>query len=201
MKKKEISTKDPQFILASSSRTRKKQIEKELRNVSIKSHKINESKVKKQNSALNVTDLGFLLAKKKAESILEKHPKGYVIGSDQLLVCDNRIVNKATSTKKAIENLSFISGKKHCLLSFTFVYRDGKFFFKEVKKANLKLKKMTKEQIKSYVLSNTETALTTVGSYKIEENYKHKLIKVIDGDEETILGFPIKNFIKKVKSS
>ena len=65
MKKKEILTTSPQFILASSSLTRKKQIEKAFENVSITSHNINEKEVKRQNSALNVVDLGFLLAKKK----------------------------------------------------------------------------------------------------------------------------------------
>ena len=44
------------------------------------------------------------------------------------------------------------------------------------------------------------TALSCVGSYKIEDNNKHKFIEIVDGNLETIIGFPAKNLIDIIKN-
>ena len=69
-----------------------------------------------------------------------------------------------------------------------------------MKKAKLILRDLSKNQITSYVNQNRKTALSTVGSYKIEDNSKYGLIIVKSGDIETILGFPIKDFFNKLKN-
>lgn len=53
--------------------------------------------------------------------------------------------------------------------------------------------------INDYVKNNKKTVLTTVGSYRIEENQKYNFIKIIRGNKETIKGFPIKDLLKKLK--
>ena len=52
----------------------------------------------------------------------------------------------------------------------------------------------------SYLNQNKHAALSSVGSYKIEENKRHNFIDIKEGDLETILGFPLKGFLKKFKS-
>ena len=59
---------------------------------------------------------------------------------------------------------------------------------------------ISRNDIELYVKNNKKTVLTTVGSYKIEENSKYKFLRVIEGDRETILGFPIQDLIKKIKN-
>ena len=74
-----------------------------------------------------------------------------------------------------------------------------RFYFQQVKKASIFVKNLSQRDIESYVRTNHKTVINTVGSYKIEENPKYKFIRVINGDLETILGFPIKDLIEKIK--
>ena len=89
-------------------------------------------------------------------------------------------------------------GKTHTLISAIFVKKDGAEFFKEVKKGNtFYFNKLKVEVLDKYIKENKETVLNTVGSYKIEDNQKYNFIKIIEGEFETILGFPLKNFWRK----
>ncbi len=194
----EILTNSKQIILASSSSTRKNDLKKHFKYfISIK-HTADELKIKRENQHLNYRDLVLLLAKKKAESVMKKYPKNTIIASDQILTCKNIMINKPSSIKQAKENLKFIIGKKHQLISAIYVIHNQNVYFKEVKEATLFFKAITEQQLDTYLNENNETALTTVGSYKIEENEKYKFIKIRSGDVETIKGFPLKNFLEKM---
>jgi septum formation protein len=194
----EILTNNKQIILASSSSTRKNDLKKHFKYfISIK-HTADELKIKRENQHLNYRDLVLLLAKKKAESVMKKYPKNTIIASDQILTCKNIMINKPSSIKQAKENLKFIIGKNHQLISAIYVIHNQNVYFKEVKEATLFFKAITEQQLDTYLNENNETALTTVGSYKIEENEKYKFIKIISGDVETIKGFPLKNFLEKM---
>ena len=74
-----------------------------------------------------------------------------------------------------------------------------KYYFQQAKTASLFFVNITKKDIELYVKNNAKTVLTTVGSYKIEENSKYQFLSITDGDLETILGFPIKDLLKKIK--
>ena len=87
-----------QFILASSSQTRIKMLKKYIKNSVIEKHKINEDEIKKKYKS---GDLVCLLAQKKAESIKDLFPKGIIIGSDQILVCQNKEINKPKNINEA----------------------------------------------------------------------------------------------------
>jgi septum formation protein len=194
----EILTNSKQIILASSSSTRKNDLKKHFKYfISIK-HTADELKIKRENQHLNYRDLVLLLAKKKAESVMKKYPKNTIIASDQILTCKNIMINKPSSIKQAKENLKFIIGKNHQLISAIYVIHNQNVYFKEVKEATLFFKAITEQQLDTYLNENNETVLTTVGSYKIEENEKYKFIKIISGDVETIKGFPLKNFLEKM---
>ena len=69
---------------------------------------------------------------------------------------------------------------------------------KRLQKQFFFFKTITEQQLDTYLNENNKTALTTVGSYKIEDNEKYKFIKIISGDIETIKGFPLKNFLEKM---
>jgi len=139
-----------------------------------------------------------ILSKKKAESVLKEYPNEIIIGSDQILICKNKIFDKALTIKQAKENLYFLSGKEHELLSSIYVIKKGKYFFHETKKARIFFKEKTEKEINEYITKNNKTALLTVGAYKIEENKKFNFVKILSGDKEVILGIPIKNFLKKM---
>ncbi len=184
-----------QFILASSSQTRIKMLKKYIKNSVIEKHKINEDEIKKKYKS---GDLVCLLAQKKAESIKDLFPKGIIIGSDQILVCQNKEINKPKNINEAKKNMLFLRNKCHTLVSAIYVLNNSKFFYKEKKTATLFFKNISEREIDDYLQENEAIALSSVGSYKIEDNDKHNFIEIINGDLETILGFPLKKFISKI---
>ncbi len=195
MKNRNLSTKPYKVILASSSETRRKYIKKFIKEVKMIDHLVKEEKIKEKIK--NPNKLALTLAKEKAASVRHMFPEDMIIGSDQVLVCDHTIMSKPKNHNDAIKNLLFLRNKKHFLVSSIFVFKGTKIFFKQVKKAQLVFKDISKEEIERYVNNNENTVFSTVGSYKIEENNKHKFLDVITGDTDVIIGFPIKDFIRK----
>ena len=63
-------------------------------------HQIQETKIKKTIQKRSFINLVKLLAKKKAESIVEDYPVNIIIGSDQILVCDGKLINKSRNLLK-----------------------------------------------------------------------------------------------------
>ena len=200
-KKMKESTKNQQIILASSSLTRAKIIKRYFRNVIIKEHKINEEKIKTNYQDLTPENLVVRLAKEKARSLLKDYEEKIIIGSDQILICKNKRIDKAANIEEAKKKLLFMRGREHLLMSSIYVLKNGEFFFKELKKATLYFRNIENKEIEQYLEKNSESALMSVGAYRIEENNKHNFVKILSGDLETIKGFPVKNFINKLKAT
>ena len=189
-----LLTKNTVFILASSSEARKKISQNYKLNVEIKNHKINEEKEKEKLLNKNIEEIPLLLAKKKAESIVNDFPNRFIIGSDQVLIFEKKIFGKPKSIDEAKQNFQKFQGKKHQLISSIYITQNYKKVWTITKKAELYLNKMTNKQVNTYIMKNQKTALKTVGSYKIE-NQNDNLIQIKKGDIDTIMGFPIKNFL------
>ena len=189
-------TKNKQFVLASSSQTRILIAKQIFENIKVVKHNFNEEKERGGNP--DHTKTALLLAKGKACSVAKQYPKDIVIGSDQILICNNKLINKVKSKQQAKKKLEFLSGKKHTLWSAIYVINEQKKFYEQIKKAVLKFKILTNEEIENYIEKNPLAVFNSVGSYKIEDNHKHNFVKIITGDRETILGFPLKGFLRKL---
>ena len=138
------------------------------------------------------------LAQLKAQSVIENKDE-LIIGSDQILICESKLIDKPRTINEAKQNLIFLRNKKHKLISSVVVIYRNDIVFKETKEAILKMKKISDNDIEMYLAKNKETALNCVGSYKIEENNKYNFLDVIEGDLETIIGFPASKFIESIK--
>ena len=196
MRKHKQLTSNYRIILASSSKTRIDYLKKYTKNFTVDKHLIDEDKFK--ISILEPEKLSSDLAKQKALSLRTKYPNDIIIGSDQVLVCDKIIISKPKTLKKAKENLLFLKNKTHKLYSSIYVIKRGEQFFSHLKVAKIFFKNVSDSILNSYISNNKETVLSTVGSYKIEDNNKFNFIKILSGDRETILGFPLEDFIKKL---
>ena len=196
--KKENYTKLSKVILASLSEIRNKMLNEYFANVCNVPHNAEEEKYKKGKK--KPEEIALRIAKEKALSVLENYPNETIIASDQILVCENKVLSKPKSLEEATKKLLFLRNKAHKLYSSIYVIKEGKCYFQQVKVASLFFANITQNDIELYIKNNKKTALTTVGSYKIEENSKYKFLSIIDGDLETILGFPIKNLIKKIRN-
>ncbi len=194
---KEKHTKLSKVILASSSEVRNRMLNQYFSEVISVPHNADEEKFKRLEQ--KPEEIVLRIAKEKALSVLEKYPTEIIIASDQILLCENKVISKPKSLEEAIQKLLFLRNKVHKLYSSIFAIKTGKVYFQQVKMATLFFANITQNDIKLYVKNNKKTVLTTVGSYKIEENSKHKFLSNIDGDLETILGFPIKDLIEKIK--
>lgn len=192
-----LYTKHKQVILASSSKTRVNYLKQHLDRILVVRHKVDEKKIKDEFIETNFTDLVRLLAKKKAESVMEDYSKNIIIGSDQILVCEGKLINKSESLSEAKNNLINLRGKRHTLISSLYVVKNKKFYFEETKKAEMLFKKISQKKIDEYVSQQNKEVLKSVGSYRIEDNSRYNFLKILKGDYETIIGFPLKNFIRK----
>ena len=74
-------------------------------------------------------------------------------------------------------------------------------YFRNNKNSETFFKSTTESEIHKYVKENKEAVFSSVGSYRIEDNKKNNLVEVLSGDNETIIGFPIKKFIRKIRMS
>ena len=191
-----LYTNHEQVIIASSSKTRISFLKQHFQKVLATRHKVEEDKLKKKYSKLEFVDLVKILAKRKAESIMLDFPKSIVIGSDQILVCGKKLINKSVNLQEAKENLLNMRGKKHKLISSTYAIKNRKFYFEETKEAELLFKNISSKKIEDYLQANKDV-LTSVGSYRIEDNTKYNFLKILKGDYETIIGFPLEKFKHK----
>ena len=91
-----------------------------------------------------------------------------------------------------------LRGKKHTLISSTYVIKNKKLYFEETKKALMLFKNVSQKKIEDYLIENKKDVLMSVGSYRIEDNSQYNFLKILKGEHETIIGFPLKNFKSKV---
>lgn len=196
-----LSTIDYKVILASSSKTRKKILEDYGILVKTIPHKVNEQLVKEKKNLKPkklVKKLAMLKAKSVAENkMLKDH---FVIGSDQILLCENKRIDKATNLEQAYANMSFLNDKEHMLLSSSYVYKNMQEIWSATKTAVIYMKKLTNLQIKDYITANTNIVLETVGGYKVEDDVM-KCIAIKSGNLEVVQGFPIRGFVTYLKTN
>lgn len=192
-----LYTENEHVILASSSQTRISYLKKYFRKAIAVQHKVDEMEIKRKNKDLSFEDLVKLLAKRKAQSIMEDYQEGIVIGSDQLLVCDGKLFNKSKNISEARSNLIKLRGKKHRLISSTYAMKNQKPYFEETKEAEVLFKNVSQIRIEKYLTEKKKEVLMSVGSYRIEDNKKYNFLKILEGDYETIIGFPLINLKNK----
>ena len=192
-----ISTIKTQIILASTSETRRKILE--CYNIKAKyiKHGVDEHK-EIQNYKEKKSKLAGYLAKKKVESIEKKYKRSLIIGSDQIILCKDNLINKPNTEEEAIKNLLLLQGDSHKLVSAICVLTPEGEYKTIEDKAKVYMKKVRTSDIETYVKNNKSIVYSTSGSYKIE-NDKLKCIKKIEGERETILGFPIKKILPLLK--
>ena len=191
-----LSTMCQQIILASSSKSRIEYLERVKIEFEVRPHKIDEKTIKEKK--ITYVKIVEELAEAKARSVVERENE-IILGSDQILICDDKLIDKPETISEAKNNLLFLKDKEHKLMSSVAVVYNKSIIFRETKEAIIKMKNISEADIDKYLSENKQTALSCVGSYKIEENKKYNFLEVIKGDMETIIGFPVSNFIERIR--
>ena len=181
------------IILASKSKVRKEILNKNnikclVVPANVDEHSIKDSLIKKGASPEIISKN---LAELKANKVSQKKNGEIVLGADSLIDLNGKIISKPSSREQAMEILKKLNGKKHHLISSACISKNGSMIWNYTDKAELTMKQMTDSDLKSYLSKITDEALYAYNVYQIEEEGR-KLFLKIDGDEDTIMGLPVK---------
>ncbi len=180
-------------ILASQSKVRKEILDKNKIPNQVEPSNIDEDIVKKSLLKEKATPeiISKNLAELKANKVSIKNPSDVVLGADSVIDLDGKIISKPESREEAFEILKMLNGKKHTLISSVCISKNGSMIWNYTDKAFLTMKKMTEENLKNYLSKISDQTLYAYNVYQIEGEGKNLFLK-IEGDNDTIMGLPIK---------
>ena len=180
------------IVLASKSRVRKNILKKNGINCLVIPANIDEDAVKENLLKKGETPeiISKNLAELKANKISQNNKK-IVLGADSIIDLDGEIISKPVNRKGALKILKKLNGKKHYLISSVCISKNGSMIWNYTDKAILTMKKMSDHELKEYLSKISDEALYSYNVYQIEGEGR-KLFLNIDGDEDTIMGLPIK---------
>lgn len=197
MKYSKLYTENPQIILASRSKTRRRILKKYNIRARYVEHKVDEDTEIANNKHLK-KKMAVFLAKKKIKSIEKEYKGKLIIGSDQIILCKNLLINKPRHEKEAVKNLMILQNNCHTLISAICVLTPDERLLSFEDTAQVFMSKINEYEIRTYVKNNKNIVYETSGSYKIEKD-KLNCIQKIKGDTETVQGFPIKKILPILK--
>ena len=182
-----------EIILASKSKVRKEILEKNnIPNKVIPSNVdediVKESLIKEKASPELISKN---LAELKAKKVSQKNQDFLVLGADSVIDLEGELISKPTNRNQALEILKKLNGKKHNLISSVCISQNGAMIWNYTDKATLTMKQFSLDELKSYLSKITDEALYAYNVYQIEGEGR-KLFLNIEGDEDTIMGLPIK---------
>ena len=181
------------IILASKSKVRKEILEKNDITCNVEPSNVDEESVKEslQKERASPEIISKNLAELKANKVSLKKKDQIVIGADSVIDLNGELISKPESRDQAMLILKKLNGKNHFLISSVCISKNGQMMWNYTDKAKLKMKNFSDEELKEYLSKISDEALYAYNVYQIEGEGK-KLFSQIDGDENTIMGLPIK---------
>jgi septum formation protein len=181
------------IILASKSGVRKKILEKNNIQFKIEPSNVDEDSVKESllNQKASPTIISKNLAELKANKISQKFIEEIVLGADSVIDLEGEIISKPNDRAEALEILKRMSGKTHQLISSVCISRGGSMIWNYTDKASLTMKNMTFLELENYLEKISDEDLYAYNVYQIEGEGRN-LFSKIEGDEDTIMGLPVK---------
>ena len=181
------------IILASKSKVRKDILDKNNIHCEVEPSNVDEDIVKESLLKEKATpdNISKNLAELKANKVSSKLPEAIVLGADSVIDLDGELISKPGNRLKALAILRKLNGKRHYLVSSVCISRNGSMIWNYTDRAALTMKSFSDEELKIYLSKITDEALYAYNVYQIEGEGKN-LFSKIDGDEDTIMGLPIK---------
>ena len=182
-----------EIILASQSEVRKKILDQNNINSKVIPPNIDEDQVKESLIAEKATPeiISKNLAELKANKISEKITNQLVIGADSVIDLEGNLISKPKDRDEALSILQKLNGKKHRLISYVCISKNGSMIWHCTAASTLTMKQLNLDEIKLYLAKIKDKELYAYGVYQIEANGR-SLFSKIEGDEDTIMGLPVK---------
>ncbi len=131
------------------------------------------------------------LAELKANKVSAKRNNQIVLGADSVIDLDGELISKPENRDQAMEILKKLNGKSHFLISSVCISKNGSMIWNYTDKAILTMKSFSEDELRKYLSKISDEALYAYNVYQIENEGKN-LFANINGDEDTIMGLPIK---------
>ena len=187
------------IILASKSGVRKKILDKyKIENEVIISN-VDESEIKESliASGAGPLEISKNLAEIKSTQVSNKYPDKLVLGADSVISLNNELINKPNSREEALKILKKLNNSKHNLISSVCISKNGSMIWNHSDSSELKMKNLEEVELIDYLAKIETKTLLAYGVYQIEAD-GFKLFEYIKGDQDSIMGLPIKDIINYI---
>ena len=189
------------IILASKSKVRKKILEENGINCLVEPANVDEDLVKEGllKKRMSSEIVSKNLAELKANKIIQKKNGELVLGADSIIDLNGIIISKPSNRAEALKILQKLNGKKHHLISSVCISINGSMIWNYTDKAGLTMKQMSDDELKFYLSKIKDEDLYAYNVYQIEGEGR-SLFSKIEGDEDTIMGLPVKQIKEYLKT-
>ena len=183
----------PNIILASKSKVRKEILDNYNVPCEVEASNVDEEPIKESLLKEGATPeiISKNLAELKANKVSQKVKNSLVLGADSVIDLSGELISKPESRDEALTILKKLNGKKHSLISSVCISKNGSMIWNYTDKAYLKMKYFSENELVSYLGKISNEVLYAYNVYQIEGEGR-SLFSEIDGDEDTIMGLPIK---------
>ncbi len=181
------------IVLASKSKVRKKILDSYDINTNVEVSNLDEEPIKESmlKEGASPEIISKNLAELKANKVSQKFTNSLVLGADSVIDLSGELISKPKSRDEALEILKKLNGKKHSLISSVCISKNGSMIWNYTDKAYLTMKHFSENELITYLNKISEEALYAYNVYQIEGEGRTLFLN-IEGDEDTIMGLPIK---------
>ena len=146
----------------------------------------------------NPTLISKNLAELKSIKVSSKYPDDLVLGADSVISLNNELINKPKTREEGLEILKKLNGSVHYLITSVCISKNSAMIWNFTDHSELKMKKLSDEQLASYIKKVKTDTLLAYGVYQIEAGGLD-LFESVKGDRDSIMGLPIKQIMDYIK--
>ena len=189
------------IILASKSKVRKEILDKNNIESDVMPSNVDEDIVKESLIKEKATPeiISKNLAELKANKVSMKKTDEIVLGADSVIDLNGELISKPENREEAMKILKKLNGKSHFLISSVCVSKNGSMIWNHTDKAKLSMKNLSDDELKNYLSKIPDETLYAYNVYQIE-GIGRNLFTSIEGDEDTIMGLPVKKIKEYISS-
>ena len=189
------------IILASKSKVRKEILDKNNIESDVVPSNVDEDIVKESLIKEKATPelISKSLAELKANKVSMKKTDEIVLGADSVIDLNGELISKPETREEAMKILKKLNGKSHFLISSVCVSKNGSMIWNHTDKAKLLMKNLSDDELKNYLSKIPDETLYAYNVYQIEGIGRNLFIS-IEGDEDTIMGLPVKKIKEYISS-
>ena len=189
------------IILASKSKVRKEILDKNNIESFVEPSYVDEDTVKasllKEQASPEIISKN--LAELKANKVSAKITDQIVLGADSVIDLDGELISKPENREDALKILKKLNNKPHFLISSVCISKNGSMIWNYTEKAKLIMKNFSEDELRNYLSKISDEALYAYNVYQIEGEGRNLFVS-ISGDEDTIMGLPIKKIKEYLKN-